>query len=186
MAKSVSKSVSTFFGDIRIYADKTQQLKAERLIKKIPSILNNGYSRGSKNFGNKLLRIIKKSLSTGVPPPGSNVSWAPHSASTIKQFGEHTLLNYTGQYKRSVKLMETKSRIYVGLPRVKKVSAKSGKNTKRTLNQVAIMLEYGSRDGNLPARPLWAPAYKAVGGKPALKKEIRNELRKEIRKYTKK
>lgn len=42
------------------------------------------------------------------------------------------------------------------------------------------MLEYGSRDGNLPPRPLWAPAFKAAGG-AALQKEIRNEVRKEIR-----
>lgn len=43
------------------------------------------------------------------------------------------------------------------------------------------MLEYGSRDGNLPPRPLWAPAFKAASGKAALQKEIRNEVRKEIR-----
>ena len=34
----------------------------------------------------------------------------------------------------------------------------------------SIMLEYGSRDGNLPPRPLWAPAFKAAGGKAALQK----------------
>lgn len=44
------------------------------------------------------------------------------------------------------------------------------------------MLEYGSRDGNLPPRPLWGPAYKAAGGKSALQKEIRNAVRNELRK----
>lgn len=50
------------------------------------------------------------------------------------------------------------------------------------MNQIAIMLEYGSRDGNLPPRPLWGPAYKAAGGKAALQKEIRNAVRNELRK----
>ena len=47
------------------------------------------------------------------------------------------------------------------------------------------MLENESRDGNLPPRELWGPAYKAAGGADALQKSIRNEVRKELRKYTK-
>ena len=45
------------------------------------------------------------------------------------------------------------------------------------------MLEYGSRGGNLPPRPLWAPAFEQIGGKKVLKETIVRELRKEIRKY---
>ena len=72
---------------------------------------------------------------------------------------------------------QPKNRTFVGLPiGIKKITY-TGKTSRKTLNQIAIMLEYGSRDGNLPPRPLWGPAYKAAGGKAALQKEIRNAVR---------
>ena len=100
----------------------------------------------------------------------------------VLKYGEHTLLRLTGQYAKSVTVVKTKNRTFVGLPiGIKKITY-TGKTSRKTLNQIAIMLEYGSRDGNLPPRPLWNPAFKAAGGKAALQKEIRNEVRKEIRK----
>lgn len=180
-SRSVNK-VITFSGEIQIYVNRSQQLKAERLIRKVPEILTRGYTIGSRNFGTKLRNMVRKCLSTGQPPPGSGVSWPPHAVSTVKQLGEHTLLNWTGQYQRSVQIIETKRRVYVGLPITTKIR-KSGKSSGKTLNQVAIMLEYGTE--HIPPRALWNPAYRVLGGKAALKKEIRNQLRKEIRKYTK-
>lgn len=188
-SKSVNITLSTPIGPLEIYVDKREQARAERLIAKTPSILTKGYANGTEKFGNQLLRIVRRSLNTGVPPRGSGVSWPPHAPGTIKKYGpgtikkygDHTLLNLTGQYARSVTLVKGKKRTFVGLPiGIKKITY-TGKTSRKTLNQIAIMLEYGSRDGNLPPRPLWAPAFKAAGGKAALQKEIRNEVRKEIR-----
>lgn len=86
---------------------------------------------------------------------------------------------------RSVQIVKQKNRTYVGIPTNLKKTRKGDRTSKRTLNQVAIMLEYGSRGGNLPPRPLWAPAFEQVGGKKVLKETIVRELRKEIRKYRK-
>lgn len=182
-SKSVNITISTPFGDLQIYSDPKEQAKAERLISKTPHILTKGYSEGSEKFGNQLLRIVRKCLTNGMPPPNSGVKWDPHSISTIKKYGEHTLLNYTGQYKRSVRIVKQKNRTFVGLPPNLHRTLNSGKTSKRTLNQIAIMLEYGSRDGNLPSRPLWKPAFKAAGGKEALRKHVVNAIRKELRKY---
>lgn len=180
-SKSVNITLSIPVGPLEIYVDKREQARAERLIAKTPSILNKGYAKGTEKFGNQLLRIVRRSLNTGVPPRGSGVSWPPHAPGTIKKYGDHTMLNLTGQYARSVTLVKGKKRIFVGLPiEIQKITY-TGKTSRKTLNQIAIMLEYGSRDGNLPPRPLWAPALKAAGGKAALQKEIRNEVRKEIR-----
>jgi len=180
-SKSVNITLSTPIGPLEIYVDKREQARAERLIAKTPSILTEGYAKGTEKFGNQLLRIVRRSLNTGVPPRGSGVSWPPHAPGTIKKYGDHTMLNLTGQYARSVTLVKGKKRTFVGLPiGIKKITY-TGKTSRKTLNQIAIMLEYGSRDGNLPPRPLWAPAFKAAGGKAALQKEIRNEVRKEIR-----
>ena len=157
-SKSVNITLSTPVGSLEIYVDKREQARAERLIAKTPSILTKGYAKGS------------------------GVSWPPHAPGTIKKYGDHTMLHLTGQYARSVTLVKGKKRTFVGLPiGIKKITY-TGKTSRKTLNQIAIMLEYGSRDGNLPPRPLWNPAFKAAGGKAALQKEIRNEVRKEIRK----
>lgn len=180
-SKSVNITLSIPVGPLEIYVDKREQARAERLIAKTPSILTKGYAKGAEKFGNQLLRIVRRSLNTGVPPRGSGVSWPLHAPGTIKKYGDHTMLNLTGQYARSVTLVKGKERIFVGLPiGIKKITY-TGKTSRKTLNQIAIMLEYGSRDGNLPPRPLWAPTFKTVGGKAVLQKEIRNEVRKEIR-----
>lgn len=193
MAKKVNINISLPIGSVQIYVDPRKQRQAEKLITRTPQIMQRAYDLGSRKFGNQLLRIVKRSLNTGVPPPGSGVSWPPHSAATLKKYGSHTLkkygshtlLNLTGQYARSVTIVNRKDRTFVGLPPGLKKTTYFGKTSRKTLNQIAIILEYGSRDGNLPARELWRPAYKAAGGADALQKSIRNEVRKELRKYTK-
>lgn len=95
-SKSVNITLSTPVGPLEIYVDKREQARAERLIAKTPSILTEGYAKGTEKFGNQLLRIVRRSLNTGVPPRGSGVSWPPHAPGTLKKYGDHTMLNLTG------------------------------------------------------------------------------------------
>lgn len=185
MAKKVNINISLPIGSVQIYVDPRKQMQAEKLITRTPQIMQKGYDLGSRKFGNQLLRIVRRSLNNGLPPPGSKVSWPPHATATLKKYGAHTLLNLTGQYARSVTMVTQKDRTFVGLPPGLRKITYSGRTSRKTLNQIAIMLEYGSRDGNLPPRPLWKPAFEAAGGNVVLEKEIRNQLRKELRKYTK-
>lgn len=191
-SKKVNINLSNNLCDIQIYVDPVKQRQAERLIAKTPSIMELGYELGTRKFGNQLLRIVRRSLNKGLPPPGSKVSWPPHATATLKKYATlnkkyraHTLLNLTGQYARSVTMVTQKDRTFVGLPPGLRKITYSGRTSRKTLNQIAIMLEYGSRDGNLPPRPLWKPAFEVAGGNKVLEKEIRNQLRKELRKYTK-
>ena len=193
-SRKVNINLSNNLCDIQIYVDPVKQRQAEKLIAKTPSIMKLGYELGTRKFGNQLLRIVRRSLNNGLPPPGSKVSWPPHATATLKKYGAtatlkkygaHTLLNLTGQYARSVTMVTQKDRTFVGLPPGLRKITYSGRTSRKTLNQIAIMLEYGSRDGNLPPRPLWKPAFEAAGGNVVLEKEIRNQLRKELRKYTK-
>lgn len=181
--KSVNRTLDIPSGRFEIYVNKAQQARAEKLIQSVPSILTKSYENGTRKFGEKLLRIVKKCLSTGKPPAGSEVSWPSHAISTVKALGEHTLLNWTSQYKKSVNIYHQRNRTYVGLPNNVKKIRKKGKESGKTLNQIAILLEYGSRDSNLPPRPLWAPAYKAAGGTKVLQKILRNEIRKQLRNH---
>lgn len=190
MAQSVNISIP-LFGTARldIYVDDRDQRAAERFLKNQPAVLNRAYNNAATEFGNKLLKIVKKCIMTGKPPPNQGVSWPPHSEWTKKRFGEHPLLNLTGQYYREVKILRTKKgRVMVGVPKVLKErpSSKSqggtSTNSIRTLNQIAYILEVGT--SNIPPRPLWRPAYQAAGGPKEIRnlmvKHIRKEIRKEI------
>lgn len=143
-----------------------------------PSI-QQGYDIATNKFANHLLKIIKKSLHTGIPPFGSGVHWQPLAQSTIKRYGPHNLFYLTGLYARSVGLYSYKSRVLVGLPINNRLS--SQKNL--TLNQLAKTLEFGSHDGRIPSRPLWGPAIKSVGGRTQLKRMILTEIRRKLNQH---
>lgn len=190
MAQSINRTIRLpVLATLQIYVDKRDQEKAQRLLDRQPQILRRAYENGAKEFGNKLLKIVKKCIMTGKPPPNQGVSWPPHSEWTKKRFGEHPLLNLTGQYYREVQLMKSKyGKVMVGVPKVIKermVSKSNGgvtADSTRTLNQIAYILEVGT--ANIPPRPLWKPAYQAAGGPKEIRnlmvKHIRREIRKEI------
>lgn len=185
---SINRHIRLPVGELQIYVDPRDQEKAKRLIKSVPSIMTKGYENGCNEFANQLLRVVRRSLSRGMPPPHSGVSWPPHSIHTIKRYGPHPLLNLTGQYMRSVGIFKNKlnHNIYVGLPNNVKKSKpgnrkQGGTSTgKLTLNQIAAILEYGTDDMKIPPRPLWRPAWDSVGGKRVLRDTIIKNVRKEI------
>ena len=195
MARSINTTLSDL--NIRIYVDKKQEARARRLIESMPDIYNRTFKKVSRDFGTRLLRLVRRCLSTGTPPNG--VSWPPHSKSTVHDLGAHPLLNYTGAYKDSIGIISTASRTWVGVgynrfggTRNRNTRAVAGMSRQRpglssnstlTLNQIAIIHEYGSKDGRIPPRPLWKPAWKSLGGNSKYQRALRDELRKELRKY---
>ena len=83
-------------------------------------------------------------------------------------------------------LFKYKSRTLIGLPIGKKRSSQGG----LTLNQLALILEYGTGGkgggksrGEIPRRPLWGPCLKSIGGKEKLRASILTELRRRFGKY---
>lgn len=189
MAQSINRTIPLpGVGNLQIYVDPEDQRKAERLLTRQPKILRKAYDDSAKEFSDKLLRIVRTCLNKGQPPPGSGVSWPPHSPHTTKRFGPHPLLHLTGQYARSVQLMRNKNdRWYIGVPpnlRKERQASKSQGGTTvnsiRTLNQIAYILEVGT--SKIPPRPLWKPAYRSVGGNKELRKILIKHIRKQIRK----
>ena len=152
--------------------------KVEYLVSNLGPSMQRGYDKAVSKFSLNLLAIVKKSLTLGIPPVGGGVTWQPLAPSTIERYGQHPIYNLTGLYSRSVGLFRYKSRVLIGLPINRRSSQK-----KLTMNQLAIMLEFGSPDDRIPPRPVWAPSLKAVGGKNKLKQLILTEIRKELQKY---
>ena len=176
MARSVNVTITDPSKGLQILLTGNWR-RLDSLGEDIRAAIQRGYQKASLDFANKLLRIVKKSLATGTPPPG--VTWEPLSPATIKRWGQHPIYNLTGLYSRSVGLYQYKSRVLVGLP----INNKRSSQRALTLNQLAKILEFGTADGRIPARPLWAPSLKAVGDKSALKKTILLYIRRELAKY---
>lgn len=180
------------FGHIQIYVDQKAQKKAEELIRACPEILRRAYEKGARRFANLLVREIKYCLMVGLPPIGSGVSWKPLSPRTIRSYKswgfESTHLWYlTGQMYRRIGIFQTRRRnkeIRVGFPvgvRANPPQKGKGKGSRPTLSTLAAILEAGTN--RIPPRPLFAPAFKVVGGSSRVKKFIVEELRKELNKY---
>lgn len=136
-----------------------------------------GYEKGLYKFSRKLLLIVRRSLKSGTPPPGSGVYWKPLSPNTIRSHGYHKLYNLTGLYSRSIGIQKHNKRTYIGIPRNIKPS---NKHASKTLNQVAILLEFGSRNGKIPARPLWKPSFQSADGNGNLKKDLLWGIRSQL------
>ena len=163
----------------------------------MPNIYKEAFTRASQEFGERLVKIVKKCLAIGQPPPNSGVSWKPHSASTVHNLGAHPLLHYTGTYMNSIGIQRSLTRTWVGLNYNRQGGSRNARGrattgsaratqrppSKLTLNQIAIINEFGSRDGKIPPRPLWQPAWKSIGGNSAYQKLLRDCLRKELQKY---
>ena len=163
-------------------SDLVLQVKLNGEWQKVESLVGNlgpSMQRGYDKFSRNLLAIVKKSLTLGIPPVGGGVTWQPLAPSTIERYGQHPIYNLTGLYSRSVGLFRYKSRVLIGLP----IGIRRSSQKKLTMNQLAIMLEFGSKDGRIPPRPVWAPSLKAAGGKNKLKQLILTEIRKELQKY---
>lgn len=141
------------------------------------------FERGVKIFAKEILDIVKNSLGSGKPPKGTK--WDPHSPATIKRHNkgqDYPLLNLTGTYERSVGIFERRGRVLVGLPPGARASGGKKRNGKITLNALAIIQEYGSGVGRaeqgtrIPARPLWAPAFKQAGGYDRIRRLVFEDL----------
>lgn len=155
--------------------------KVEPLVSNLGPSMQRGYDKAVSKFSRNLLAIVKKSLTLGIPPVGGGVTWQPLAPSTIERYGQHPIYNLTGLYSRSVGLFRYKSRVLIGLP----IRTRRSSEKKLTMNQLAIMLEFGSNDDDerIPPRPVWGPSLKAAGGKNKLKQLILTEIRKELQKY---
>lgn len=180
--------------DIQIYVNPRDQQKALEFFRRCPGIMRKAYERGTRKFSEHLLRIVKRAIATGNPPPGSGVSWAPLKESTKMSYkswgyeGAHPWYVIGQMYKRlGIYTTRQKKNIYVGFPQGVKAThpnrnSRSNLNYRPTLTSLARMLESGT--STTPGRPLFAPSFKVAGGKERLTRFILEELRKEFRKAT--
>ena len=158
-----------------------------------------GYNAAVEEFSNKVLKIVRTAIATGQGPNG--VRWEPHSPKYTRSYGKHPIYRLTGQYYSAVGVYGNRSRTWIGLPYNARYS-RTGSHS-LTLNQIAILLEYGRGGGAgsnhvegeegeedgydnstsyMPARPLWAPAFIEAGGKRKLEDRLLYHIRSHLAK----
>lgn len=156
-------------------------VKVMDLTSGIGQSIQKGYNKGISKFSTLVVNKVKNAIRSGRPPSGSGVYWPPLSQSYIdrqkSKYPGHHIYSLTGLYERSIGIYKYKNRTILGLPYRNKPG---NQRATITLNQVAIILEYGSRDGSIPPRPLWKPSLKSVGGIKRIKKEVMHGIRSQL------
>ena len=155
---------------------------AESLVWDLPRSIKEGYDVAAAKIAKEIVAIVRRAIKTGLPPGNSGVTWQALAPTTIRVHGAHPIYNLTGLYSRSIGIYNYKNRTIVGLPLNTRLPEKS-----LTLNQLAIILEHGSKinpdgtGGGIPARPLWRPSYKSYGGNEKVRKVIVSEIKKKLK-----
>lgn len=176
-----SFSIPYSFGTLRVDLDPISAKKAEKLITGCPSLFKESYKLTATQYAQRAVRVAKACLNKGMPPSGSGVSWPPHSAHTIKRIGEHTLLNWSGQYRNHIRVVRFGRTIAAGVPSSTMKTRPDGQASHQRLATVAKFLEFGSEDGKLPERPMWTVMWDSIGGRAKYTQLLVKNLRKLIR-----
>lgn len=182
-------TIPTVLGDLSLVANQRTIDRVTKTIEKTPNLLNKAYELVGNQYAQRIAKMAKRCISRGMPPPGSGVSWQPHAESTVRRLGEHGLLYWSSQYYHNIQVIKRGKHISVGVPsNVRKTRPdhyKRNNSSVRTLSQVAKILEYGSLDGRIPARPLWRYIWKSVNGPIGYKKDLIQEINRQVRKSLK-
>lgn len=130
---------------------------------------------------------FKKKLRHNIRTNGVEIGWAPlspaYAAWKDKQdsrYGSSNILRFSGTYYNSIDIIQKGYTVYVGIP-LGKGSASS--NEGLSVSQYANILEHGSFARNIPARPLWGPSFKQIGGSKALASTMYNSINISLKVY---
>lgn len=132
-----------------------------------------GSMKGQRAAARELYKIVRRRLRNSEFSTPLSPDYAAQKASD--GYDPDRILTRTGTYYRSIKIWQKGNAYYVG---VKGRTFAPG--SKRTVGQIALMHEVGG--GRLPARPLWAPAWKEFGGKRRLRALMMWHIKREIAK----
>lgn len=167
--------------------------KVKKLIAAMPEIETRAYQKACTNFGKMLAKYVRRCIMFNTPPEG--VSWPPHSPDYLKKYNVHGFWYLSGQMLKSIRLRQYQGSYYVGPNPGEKAADPvniygRSRTSKLTLVQLARILEGGTGGhsnskfhNDIPARPLFRPSFKAVGGTERLKKYLIVNLRREVKKY---
>lgn len=154
--------------------------RTQRFLREVGPVTVRGYTLGQLAFAKKMFNRVRKNIREN----GGTIGWAPLSSSYAdykSRLGKdpNNLLVLTKLYYNSITIWNKNGIYYVGVKHGIRYPDRS--NGGLTVGQVAKILEVGSIARNLPARPLWGPSFRQLGGKQAIRKTLVWYIRRQIR-----
>lgn len=154
-------------------------IKTRRVLAGIGGATTRGYKLGQLAFANKMLKQVRRNIRNN----GGSIGWPPVSsryADYKSRLGKdpNNLLVLSGLYYKSIHVWEKNGIYYTGVKHGVRYPQERGG---LTVGQVAKILETGSLVMNIPARPLWKPSYRQIGGNLGVKKTMIWYIRRQIR-----
>lgn len=120
---------------------------------------------GQQKVATKLVKIVKKHINS------QDLGWVPRSAKS--RSNDPRILVDSEAYYGSIKAWRTGDTYNAGVP----ANAFNARGMR--IADYAAMNEYGA--DNLPARPLWAPSFKELGGKKGVSSIVTAAIFEKVR-----
>jgi len=155
--------------------------KVKTMLATLDATVLAGFRAGQLSAAKKLKRAIRRNIREN----GGSLHWVPLSEKYMEYkeelgFDPNRMLYMTGAYYWNITIWDNGFNYFVGV--------KKGVHTRNfftggsiTLGQIASILEHGSAARNIPARPLWAPTFRQMGGANRIKGLILWHIRNHIR-----
>jgi len=156
--------------------------KLHSLVVGLDHTIEVGYQRASKKAAKKYFDLIRQNIRNG----GGKFRFEPLKQSTIdkkKKAGKPaTPFMFYGYYYRAIQMVSKNNNYYVGIKKGSRNPKTKSAGSSYTIAQYASVLESGSRDGKIPARPLWRKTFNEMGGRKKIKQMVIASIAYEIRK----
>lgn len=136
-----------------------------------------GTRQGQISSANKIVKLAKKNIRRNGPP---GTYWPRYSIGYEKakaRMGGNIDKKYrlTNTYYSNIRVIDKGAMIMAGLP--SNVRGKANPKRKKTLIEIAHILEYGRASKNIAGRPLWRPTFREFGGKARVASHILFHIR---------
>lgn len=144
--------------------------KLGQLLRTLPLTIRKAATVGQRRFAEQ----YKKKILQTIHSNGAGLSWDPLQPSYKRFKTKHggnsgTMYQFFGVYVKSIKIKQKDHIISIGIH-----EGQIGKSMfgDLTVGQYANVLEHGSVARGIPARPLWSPVYRGMGGNKTLRSYI--------------
>lgn len=140
--------------------------------------MDKGIRRYSKAYKEEILKHLKNE--------GAGLGWLPLSEDYKKFKDKYApgegLLRFFDVYAKSIKMIKTDGVWGVGVPTgIKNTYMESLGKGGLQVHEYAAVLEKGTNDGDVPARPLWGATFVKMGGPSTLRRFVAEAFRERFR-----
>ena len=151
---------------------------AEVAVKTLSTKIEAGSLAGQISAANKYRTLVRRNIRDKTTP---GLSKRTQRYRLKKGFSADNVLMMSRTLYDNIVVIRRGKRVFVSVkPKVYNPVTSRGRGRNMTVGQVARVLEFGS--ANSPARPVWYPAFKQLGGTRRIKKIIQWHIRAAIMK----